>query len=189
MTTQPSTQSQDTSVTNYSRVFKRLCHMAALTKEGKERKAIDNLVLTTLAIDDELPLGTVADIREAITTYFGISLSENTIQSSIDRHMSGSRIVRDPKAKIYTVSAQNKIQIENKINESISIEETIQTDWFPVKYHKQYDSPDLICNRGECVCLSWNTKLLFYRCRSQICQCNGIPFPQWALLQTYESCP
>lgn len=130
MTTQPSTQSQDTSVTNYSRVFKRLCHMAALTKEGKERKAIDNLVLTTLAIDDELPLGTVADIREAITTYFGISLSENTIQSSIDRHMSGSRIVRDPKAKIYTVSAQNKIQIENKINESISIEETIQTDWY-----------------------------------------------------------
>jgi len=39
---------------DYSRVFKRLCHVAALSKHGKITQCVESLVLAVLSIDPKL---------------------------------------------------------------------------------------------------------------------------------------
>ena len=57
------------SQTRYSTVFNRLCHLAALSKEGKTKGAIDNILMTTFAINRTDPVSTFTDVADQIEGY------------------------------------------------------------------------------------------------------------------------
>ncbi len=72
-----------TSQTRYSTVFNRLCHLAALSKEGKTKAAIDSILMTTFAINRTDPVSTASDVAHQIEGYFGLAFDPKTLQSTI----------------------------------------------------------------------------------------------------------
>ena len=94
----------------YQTVFNRLCHMVALSKEGKIKPAVDNLVVTALAIDGRA-LTNVAQVSEAIEAYFSLSLSNSLVQSSIDRNLNNNRLMRHDSSKALILPPQVRTEI------------------------------------------------------------------------------
>lgn len=113
----------------YSQIFNRLCHMVALSKDGKTRAAIDNLVVTVLAIDGKLIASTTAEITEAINVYFGLSLSEGLVQPSVDSNLSAGRIVRDAGSGLLLLAPQPRVEIEARVAEATALEAFVRDEW------------------------------------------------------------
>ena len=61
-------------------VFHRLCHLAALSREGKIKAAVDNLVLTIFTINKGFAPTVAKQVVEAIDYYFTLSLKEVNVQ-------------------------------------------------------------------------------------------------------------
>src|SRR6266540_4872769 len=76
-------------------VFTRLCHLAALSKDGKTKAALDNVVLTIFAVNQSYSPSTAEEIVEAVNSYFSLPLRADAVQSSVDTHLSNGRLIRD----------------------------------------------------------------------------------------------
>jgi len=113
----------------YSKIFNRLCHMVALSKEGKTEKAIDGLVITVFVIDDGLNATDPPEVVEAIEIYFGLSLSEALIQASIDRHLTTGALNRNISSGALNISAEAKATVEIRIKEAESLEQEVREEW------------------------------------------------------------
>src|SRR5712692_1130462 len=114
---------------NFPRVFNRLCHIAALTREGKTRAAIDSLVLTVLALDPTLSPSTATEVRDAINSGFGLKFAEATIQLSIDRQLSNKRLLRDRLEKKLSLEPSVRTQIEGQIRQANVLETEVRDEW------------------------------------------------------------
>lgn len=117
-----------TSHTDYSKVFNQLCHMVALSKDSKLKPAVDNLVTTVLAIDDDRP-STAAQVVDAIDAYFGLSLSETLVQSSLDRNLTNGRLQQDRTSKTLTLPLQVRTEIESRVAEADALEQSVREEW------------------------------------------------------------
>jgi hypothetical protein len=111
-------------------VFHRLCHLAALSRDGKIKAAVDNLVLTIFTINKGFTPTTAGQVVEAIDSYFTLPLKEVTVQSSIDTHLSNGRLIRDRATKTLSLSPSVRAEIEAHINEANSLEQQVQEEWF-----------------------------------------------------------
>lgn len=112
----------------YPTVFNRLCHMVALSKEGKVKPAIDNLVVTALAINGRA-LTNVAQVSEAIEAYFSLSLSDSLVQSSIDRNLNNNRLMRHDSSKALILPPQVRTEIEMRVSEAEELEGAVRDEW------------------------------------------------------------
>jgi hypothetical protein len=117
-----------TSHTEYSKVFNQLCHMVALSKDSKLKPAVDNLVTTVLAIDDD-NLSAAAQVVGAIDAYFGLSLSELLVQSSIDRNITSGRLQRESTSRALVLPLQVKAEIESRVAEADALEQSVREEW------------------------------------------------------------
>lgn len=113
------------STLDFPEVFSRLCHMAALSKEGKIKAAIDNLVLTIFAISERDDLSNAKQVVASINAYFNLSLKEFTVQGSIDTLMSSGSLVRDRVTKIIALAPAKKTEIEFHINAANQLEQQV----------------------------------------------------------------
>src|ERR1700689_4507258 len=67
------------------RVFRQLCHLLSLDRDGKVQGAIESLVMTVLYIDPEV--GAQADPSElalAIATSFGVEIDVGGVKSAVE---------------------------------------------------------------------------------------------------------
>jgi hypothetical protein len=113
----------------YSRVFNRLCHLVALSKEGKAKGAIDNLMLAVLSIDRELAASTATELGLGIDAYFGLTFSERVLQASIDRHLSSGRMLRNRQTKVLSLNPDVSSQIARRIKEANELEAQVRDEW------------------------------------------------------------
>ncbi len=115
---------------NYSKIFNHLCHIVALSKDGKVTSAIDNLVLTAFAANHKFCPSTVSQIISEIHSSYGLLLGETEIRSSVDRLFSAGSLIQDNKTKIYLLDSKTKGDIENRIQEAYSLEQRVKEEWF-----------------------------------------------------------
>ena len=81
---------------NFSRLFRNLAHMVALSREEKVAGVVDSLVTTVLTIDSSIDAKTPSDVVEAVDVYFGLRFKDGDLQSSIDRLIGGGHLQRAP---------------------------------------------------------------------------------------------
>lgn len=113
---------------NYDLVFNRLCHLVALSKEGKTKSAIDNLVATVFGIDSKLVPSGPAEVMEAVNVYFSLDFPQSEIQASIDRLLGAGNLIRD---RTGTLSLLPKVraEIEQRILDAAQLEKVVREEW------------------------------------------------------------
>ena len=120
----------------YTRVFKQLCHMVALSRDGQLKPAIDNLVVTILALERNALLKTGADVAEAIGQWFGLNLSETLVQSSVDRCVTLGKLVRDRASKSLTLPPNVRAEIRERAEHANRLERDVREEWLAAVEHK-----------------------------------------------------
>jgi hypothetical protein len=111
-------------------VFHRLCHLAALSREGKMKAAVDNLILSIFTINKDFAPTTAKQVVECIDSYFTLPLKEATVQSSIDTHLSNGRLIRNRATKTLSLSSSVRAEMETHINEANNLERQVREEWF-----------------------------------------------------------
>ena len=115
---------------DYAKVFDRLTHLAALTKEGKTTAVVDNLVIAVMAIlDDGQPM-TAHQVLDGIHAYFSLSLSPNLIQSSLDRQANAAKILRvrtSPPG--YRLATEARTALATRVEDATLLEQRVRREW------------------------------------------------------------
>jgi len=115
---------------DYSRVFSNLCHVVALTREGKIQQVSDNLVITVIALHDETPLSSAGEVVAAIQTKFGLTLRDTIVQSSLDRLIGTGRVLRYRGSPIYHLTLTEDELVKRRVTETNALEESVKHEWF-----------------------------------------------------------
>ncbi len=114
--------------TEFGIVFSRLCHVVTLTQDGKLEAAIESIVINIFASNVNLAPATVAEIRESISQYFGVQLSEREIQEALDTHVAGANMQFQDGA--YTINPHISTQYQQRIEDANDLEREVKHEWF-----------------------------------------------------------
>jgi len=126
---------------DYTKVFNRLCHFVALSKEGKTKEAIDHLIQTIFVTTSPNHFTNVREVREAIYDYFGLQLSTSSIQDSIQRLLSKGIIYRNTN-NTYRLTEHAQAAVESRIFNAVELEGAVRTEW--LEEIKQFVPRDLL---------------------------------------------
>ena len=113
---------------NYSRLFRNLAHMVALSRDVQVNGVVDSLVTTVLAIDLMLEASQPSHVVEAVDTYFGLRFAEKDLQSSIDRLLRNGRVQRSPTG-ILIPAAETRAEIDQRVQEAHTLEREVKNEW------------------------------------------------------------
>jgi len=114
---------------DYTKVFNRLCHFVALSKEGKTKEAIDHLVKTIFVINSPNYFTNAQEIMEAINDYFQLELGTSSIADSIERLQAKSVIIHIIDKNVYKLTEHAQAAIENRISDAANLEEDVKKEW------------------------------------------------------------
>jgi len=103
--------------------------LAALSKDGKTKAALDNVVLTIFAVNQSYSPSTAEEIVEAVNSYFSLPLRADAVQSSVDTHLSNGRLIRDRVTKKLGLSANVRAEIEGHIADANMLEQQVRDEW------------------------------------------------------------
>jgi hypothetical protein len=115
-------------MTDYSRAFSRLCHVAALTRVGKTAAAIDGLVASTWAIDPGQCVS-IDGLSDAISSYFGLHLPTPTLQASQERLVAAGRLVSTGGGAAYALTSAEKEAFEERTRTAKASRDAVKVDW------------------------------------------------------------
>jgi hypothetical protein len=126
---------------DYSRLFRNLAHMVALSKEEKVAGVVDNLVVTAVCIDPADRIASTEQIVEIIDAYFGLRFVNHDIESAIGRAVGHGRLLRGPNGRIVP-SAAAQAEISERIQRAHQLENDVREEWLGsiVGYDSQRDS-------------------------------------------------
>jgi hypothetical protein len=113
---------------NYSRLFRNLAHMVALSRDIQITGVVDSLVTTVLTIDPTLEASHPSHVVDAVDGYFGLKFLEKDLQSSIDRLLRTGRLQRSPAGKLIP-AAQTRAEIDQRVHEAHELEKVVKTEW------------------------------------------------------------
>jgi len=116
----------------------RICHMIALSQDGKVEEAVDNLVISVLAVDPSLHLSTADQFRQAIDSYFSVNLRLELLQDSINRNVAATRLLLGGPDAYYRLSPAAAAAAERSIEEASQLESIVRSEWWaalPTLYH------------------------------------------------------
>jgi hypothetical protein len=102
--------------------------MVSLTRTGKTRAAIDNMVVTVLALDDGR-LRSAGDVAKALDAFFGLSISDRDVQRSVDTHLLTGRLVRQRHSSRLTLATPTLLEIMERIEASKALETAVKAEW------------------------------------------------------------
>lgn len=130
---------------NYSKTFSQLCHIVALSKDGRIPAAIDNLILTIFGIDERSKPENIDEILEAIEAYFNLELERTLVQSSVERLIQANKLHKHNNRLLIT--PHTLAIIKERIIKSSEAEEKVRDEWFasfsgfdnpvPDEWHRQ----------------------------------------------------
>jgi hypothetical protein len=112
----------------FNRAFNHLCHVLPLTKAGKVRAVLDGLVMTVLVLEDG-PLVDARAVRDAIDGWFGIRVEIDEVQKSIDGHMAGGRVLRNPGTRRLGPSAIARAEAVEAVERDRALEVSVKAEW------------------------------------------------------------
>src|SRR6266568_859104 len=114
------------------RVFRQLCHLLSLDRNGKVQGAVESLIMTILYIDPRV--GASADPGElalAIATYFGVEIDVAAVKAAVERHIQNGQLLIDRSTTPHQVTLAPDIRadVARRIEEAAQLEATVRADW------------------------------------------------------------
>lgn len=113
---------------DYSRLFRNLAHMVALSQEEKVAGVVDNLVVTAVCIDPADRVTGTGQVVEMIDTYFGLRFTDRDIESAIGRTLDRGRLLRGPNGSIVP-SPGARAEISNRVQQAQELESNVREEW------------------------------------------------------------
>ena len=126
---------------DYSRVFDRLCHLVALSRDVGLDSVIDSLLLSVFVVNDDQPIFSPDEVQEAASVYFGIELSKTEIISSIDRLLASGRLSSSGDGA-FLLPLHVVAQLKEQIESASQLEIRVRDEWLSgvVQNHPQMAS-------------------------------------------------
>jgi chemotaxis protein histidine kinase CheA len=113
----------------YARAFNQLCHLIPLSKSGKWRAVIDDLIITAFVIDETVTMWTPSEVAEALSVWFEVSLSESQIKNSLERHLRAHRLAYTAGSKSLVITAEARAEVQERVDCSRKLEEDVREEW------------------------------------------------------------
>lgn len=113
----------------YERAFQHLCHLVSLTKTGKTRGAIDNLVITAIGLDTAESFRSPDEVASAVESLFGIVIGSSDVRRAIDGAVAGGRLVRARGTGELSLSLATRGQLDGRIADSRDLESAVREEW------------------------------------------------------------
>jgi hypothetical protein len=136
---------------NYSRLFRNLAHIVALSRDVQVTGVVDSLVTTALTIDPNIHARQPADVVEAVETYFGIRFAEKDLQSSIDRLLRSGRLERTPSGNIVPAT-QTQAEINQRVKDAHELEDLVRQEWLQ-SFWEMHPGRDATADKELWACL------------------------------------
>lgn len=112
---------------DYQRAFGRLCHVAALSRDGRVQAALDSLVTTTLVLDADTG-GTTSDLETGVAGYFGLRPPHAEIEASVGRLIAAGAAVRAGPGQV-RVTEETSAAVELRSREAQQLEFEVRAEW------------------------------------------------------------
>lgn len=113
---------------DYSRLFRNLAHMVALSQEEKVAGVVDNLVVTAVCIDPADRVTDTQQVVEMIDAYFGLRFINRDIESAIGRALGHGRLLRGPSGNIIPSPAA-RAEISARVQQAQELESKVRDEW------------------------------------------------------------
>lgn len=126
-----STNAAPPTADDYSRVFKRLCHLMALSSRSDLDRVVDRLVTIAFVFDRRRkPTATPDDVIHSIRRTFAIKLDRPIVIASLRRLTEIGTIVGGGTPPMYSLSDQERQNLERAIALKQANEGKVRNDWF-----------------------------------------------------------
>jgi hypothetical protein len=113
---------------DFDKAFRQLCHVAAITVDGREVGAVDNIVVTTLTLDSDLRREDADVVAEGIEAYFGVVLPRRLVADSISRLITSGRLARASNDGL-VVSPEARSEVESRARAANELEKRVRNEW------------------------------------------------------------
>jgi antitoxin component of RelBE/YafQ-DinJ toxin-antitoxin module len=114
----------------YAQIVNRLCHIVPLSREGKAKDSVDNVILATLALGESYKPSNIGDVISAVEDFFHQTLTHSAVQASLERLLSSRRLIHNKATGLYSVSPQIVLEKQKKTQEFAQLQEQVREDWF-----------------------------------------------------------
>ena len=113
----------------YTEAFSHLCHLTALTADGKLNEALDDAIVTILAIHEEFDASDLQVVLEALEGYFGLPTSLDELSDSVARLKEQGRIRPLPTGG-YRLDGSAQQTTRDRIAASQALDTRVEADCF-----------------------------------------------------------
>ena len=115
-------------MSDYAKILDRLCHFLALSKTVDLNAITDNLLISTLACDPDLRLSSSQELRDVVTVYFEIDLSESATQASLDRLLGLGRVLRSNDG-IFHLPPNVAAEVSDRVRAAYELQTRVRDEW------------------------------------------------------------
>jgi hypothetical protein len=136
---------------NYSRLFRNLAHIVALSRDVQVTGVVDSLVSTALTLNPNIRARLPGDLVDAVETYFGIKFAEKDLQSSSDRLLRTGRLQRTSSGALVP-SPQTQAEISQRVHDAHQLEELVRQEWLE-SFWKTHPGRDATADNELWACL------------------------------------
>jgi hypothetical protein len=130
----------------------RLCHVVALSKEGKGSQALDGLIVALIAGDASSPLSSASQVTQAIHRTYGLHVPVARVQSSLDRSLNSGQLLRDRASTIFMVPPAIQTHVQERAAEAVQLEQAVRTEFAEIVVRRVGQIPtELIDGLWHCL--------------------------------------
>lgn len=113
---------------DYGRVFNSLSHFLALSHTVGTKAVLDNLIVSSIALECGANPIAIPALIDAINVYFSIKLSEEDIQKATSRLLQEHRLLVNHDHK-YFLPPQLAAEVSQRTQDSHSLEARVKAEW------------------------------------------------------------
>src|SRR5262245_47718219 len=117
----------------------RLCHVAALAREGKSAVALDELILALLASERAPLLQSVEDVAAAVGGVYGARIPEHRVQSSVDRLLNRGDLIRARDSRELLASPLIRAKMQELSEAALGLEVAVRDEWLGLIHRRISD--------------------------------------------------
>jgi hypothetical protein len=113
----------------FSRSFRRLCQVAALTGSDRLQRVLDGLIPVIMVWDDKKAYKTAIDWVDAAREEFSLPLEEQDVDAAFERAVTAGTLVYNSQHQIYELSAVLRNATLKRVKEAEKLEIAAQSSW------------------------------------------------------------
>ncbi len=114
---------------DFERAFGQLCHLVALNKTNMVDGARDNLLATTLVLDDASGHRSAVSIGAAAFVLFGVRLDADDLDRSVHTLLEAGHVLRGSDG-VLRASPDQRARVEGRVQAARILEATVRQEWF-----------------------------------------------------------